>query len=60
MSQEEKWFDKVRHLRKRRRRDIVGENRGHNIVRKDSGELLTEHSDTAELGKGGHTQHTSD
>ena len=58
MSQEENWFDKVLQLRKRPRRDIGRENGGHNNVRKDSGELLIEHLDTAEPDKGGRTEHT--
>ena len=58
MSQEKKWFDKLRQLRKRRRGDIVRKNGGHNNVRKDSGELLTENFRVAEPGKGGRTEHT--
>ena len=41
-----------------RRRDIVRENGGHNNVRKDSRDLLTEHSHAAEASNGGSTEHT--
>ena len=58
MRQEEKWFDKVRQLRKRLRRDIGKKNGGHNNVRKESGELLIEHLDIEQPSNGGRTEQT--